>query len=189
MVIGYMRAFYYQSLPQCPLPRCPLPRFQRPRFSVRRRKNLSSLKHALLFYCTLCSDFLCGSNDAVSRHVSIAQIIRNATSHSRKEFWIRKQRKSTWPRRLVKSSSCWRVLGAATPPRSSLGQQGTGNPVPVLLEPGLWSTAGTLDKLLAHSTGSHRGFTVWLSCHNTPTVLVVVAAVDLYRVRQKSIAP
>ena len=25
MVIGYMKAFYYQSLPQCPLPQCPLP--------------------------------------------------------------------------------------------------------------------------------------------------------------------
>ena len=31
MVIGHMRAFYYQSLPQCPLPRCPLPRCPLPR--------------------------------------------------------------------------------------------------------------------------------------------------------------
>ena len=31
MVISYVRAFYYQSLPQCPLLRCPLPRCPLPR--------------------------------------------------------------------------------------------------------------------------------------------------------------
>ena len=37
MVIGYMRAFYYQSLPQCPLPR-----FQRPNDNARRRRTMTS---------------------------------------------------------------------------------------------------------------------------------------------------
>jgi len=68
--------------------------------------------------------------------------------------------------RLSTSLSRWSSSSSSATSTSSLvGLHGTGTADPVLFDPGLWSTADTLDALYPHSTGTvGRWQTDRLSC-------------------------